>query len=281
MNAPAGDASGRSRLDAAKDAVDAVLGAVPPSAPMGMRVYGARVAGQGRAAACADTELVAPVARGERGGLRAAAQALTGKGRTPIGASLLATPGDFPADGRRHQVVLVSDGLDNCSPPGAVPRRPAGRAPRRRADDLGRRLPARRARPAPDALHRPRRRRHLRRRERHGPAARGAAGRVRARLPRLRAGRHAGEGAPDPAAAPRLGAGLYQGELRAGAPQSFAVELAPGERLFAAATLIPPAGPPRLRRLRPRAARRGGERARARGDRLQRARHRRRADARR
>ena len=192
MNAPAGD--GRSRLDAAKDAVDAVLDAVPADAPMGMRVYGARVAGQGRAAACADTELVAPVARGGRDGLRAAAQALTGKGRTPIGASLLATPGDFPADGRRHQVVLVSDGLDNCSPPAPcqAARRVARRGVELTISVVGFQLDARARRQM--QLHRPRRRRDLRRRERHGPAAGGAAGRVRARVPRLRARRHAGGG---------------------------------------------------------------------------------------
>ena len=240
MNAPAGDASGRSRLDAAKEAVDAVVGAVPPGAPLGMRVYGARVAGQGRAAACADTELVAPVARGGREALRAAAQALTGKGRTPIGASLLATPGDFGADGRRHQVVLVSDGLDNCAPPAPCE---AARAVARQGVELtisvvGFQLDARARRQMRciarvgggtyvDANDTDKLREEL------------LAAFARAFRAYVPAGTEA-EGAPDPAAAPRLGAGLYQGELRAGAEQSFAVTLAAGERLFAAGTLIPP-----------------------------------------
>ena len=74
--------------------------------------------GQGRAKACADTELVAPVEAGDREALRARGRRRSrGKGRTPIGRSLLATPGDFADDGRRHQVILVSDGLDNCAPP--------------------------------------------------------------------------------------------------------------------------------------------------------------------
>ena len=279
MNAPAGDASGRSRLDAAKDAVDAVLGAVPPGAPMGMRVYGARVAGQGRAAACADTELVAPVARGDRGGLRAAAQALTGKGRTPIGASLLATPGDFPADGRRHQVVLVSDGLDNCSPPAPcqAARRVARRGVELTISVVGFQLDARA-------------RRQMRCIARVGGGtyvdATTPTGCARSCSPRSRAPSAATSRPGRRSRArrtrrtpPRLGAGLYQGELRAGAPQSFAVELAPGERLFAAATLIPPADLQRLGRVRPRAARRRRRAGGDRGDRLQRARHRRRADA--
>ena len=241
MNAPAGDSSGRSRLDAAKDAVDAVLDAVPPAAPMGMRVYGARVANQGRAAACADTELVAPIARGERAELRAAAQALTGKGRTPIGASLLATPGDFGADGRRHQVILVSDGLDNCSPPAPceAARRVARRGVELTISVVGFQLDARARRQMRciarvgggtyvDANDTDRLREEL------------LAAFARAFRDYVPAGTPA-EGSADPASAPRLGAGLYQGELRADAPQSFAVELAPGQRLFAAATLIPPA----------------------------------------
>jgi hypothetical protein len=73
MNAPSGE--GGSRLDAAKAAVDEVLDTVPAEAPMGLRVYGARVAGQGRAKACADTELVAPVAAGDRAPLRDAVHA--------------------------------------------------------------------------------------------------------------------------------------------------------------------------------------------------------------
>ena len=240
MNAPAGDGSGRSRLDAAKEAVGAVIDSVPPDAPMGLRVYGARVAGQGRAAACAGTELVAPVAAGGQGALRRAVQALQGKGRTPIGRSLLATPGDFGADGRRHQVVLVSDGLDNCSPPSpcAAARRVARRGIELTISVVGFRLDARARRQMRciarvgggayvDANDTDRLREEL------------LAAFARAFRDYVPAGTPA-EGAGDPAAAPRLGAGLYRGELRDGAAQSFAVELEEGRRLFAAGTLVVP-----------------------------------------
>jgi Ca-activated chloride channel family protein len=240
MRAPAGDGSG-SRMEAARAAVDEVLDTVPDEAPLGLRVYGARVAGQGRAKACADTELVAPVQAGGRDALRARVAALEGKGRTPIGRSLLATPGDFPDDGRRHQVILVSDGLDNCAPPSpcAAARRVARRGVSLSISVVG------------FALDEPSRR-QMRCIARVGGGTYVDAGdtdKLREELLAAFARAFRGyepsgtpvEGGPDLAAAPRLGAGLYQGELRAGEPQTFAVDLAAAERLFAAGTLIVPA----------------------------------------
>jgi Ca-activated chloride channel family protein len=240
MRAPAGDGSGRSRMDAAKDAVDAVLDTVPAQAPMGLRTYGANVAGQGKAKACADTELVAPVRAGDRGALRDAVAALEGKGRTPIGNALLATPDDFGDDGRRHQVILVSDGLDNCAPPEpcAAARRVAKRGVELTISVVGFRL---------DAAAR----RQMRCIARVGGGTYVDANdtdRLREELltafARAFRGYEAGgteaEGGEDTATAPRVGSGLYQGELRVGEPQTFAVELEPGQRLFAAGTLIVP-----------------------------------------
>ena len=230
-----------SRLDSAKAAVDEVLDTVPREAPMGLRVYGARVAGQGRARACADTELVAPVASGDRAQLRDAVHALEGKGRTPIGRSLLATPGDFGSDGRRHQVILVSDGLDNCSPPSpcAAARRVARRGVELTISVVGFALDERA-------------RRQMRCIARVGGGTYVDANdtdKLREELLAAFARAFRGyetngtraEGGPDLESAPRLGDGLYQGELRAGEPQTFAIELAPGQRLFAAGTLVVPA----------------------------------------
>jgi Ca-activated chloride channel family protein len=240
MRAPAGDGSG-SRMAAARAAVDEVVDTVPEEAPLGLRVYGARVAGQGRAKACADTELVAPVQAGGRDALRARVAALEGRGRTPIGRSLLATPDDFPDDARRHQVILVSDGLDNCAPPS-----PCGAARRvaRRGVSLSISVVG-------FALDEPSRR-QMRCIARVGGGTYVDAGdtdKLREELLAAFARAFRGyepsgtpvEGGPDLAAAPRLGAGLYQGELRAGASQTFAVDVAAAERLFAAGTLIVPA----------------------------------------
>ena len=239
MRAPAGDGSG-SRMEAAKSAVDEVLDTVPAEAPLGLRVYGARVAGQGRAAACADSELVAPVQPGGREALRARVQALEGKGRTPIGRSLLATPDDFPDDGLRHQVILVSDGLDNCSPPSPcnAARRVARRGVELTISVVGFALDERA-------------RRQMRCIARVGGGTYVDANdtdKLREELVAAFArafrnyvtGGTPVEGGPDLGTAPRLGGGLYQGELRAGEPQTFAVDLAAGERLFAAGTLVVP-----------------------------------------
>jgi von Willebrand factor type A domain len=239
MRAPAGDGSG-SRMEAAQRAVAEVLDTVPDEAPLGLRVYGARVAGQGRAKACADSELVAPVEAGGRDALRSRVDALEGKGRTPIGRSLLATPGDFPGDGRRHQVILVSDGLDNCAPPSpcAAARRVARQGVSLSISVVGFALDEEARRQMRciarvgggtyvDADDTDKLREEL------------LAAFARAFRDYEPSGTEV-EGGPDLASAPRLGDGLYQGELRAGEPQTFAVELADGERLFAAGTLVVP-----------------------------------------
>ena len=115
MNEPAGDGAG-TRLDVAKSATKELLQEVPPDARVGLRVYGASVAEAGRAAGCRDTELVIPVGTVDRAQVEQVVDGLEGKGRTPIGRSLLAAADDLPAGGRRT-VILVSDGGDNCAPP--------------------------------------------------------------------------------------------------------------------------------------------------------------------
>jgi Ca-activated chloride channel family protein len=115
MNEDAGN--GGTRLDAAKQAVGTLLDRLPAGAPLGLRVYGSKVAETSRAEGCRDTELAVPVGPLDKEAMRSRVQALTGKGRTPIGNSLLAVPDDLgPSEGRRT-VILVSDGGDNCAPP--------------------------------------------------------------------------------------------------------------------------------------------------------------------
>jgi len=115
MNDPAGN--GGSRLDAAKNAFDELLQRLPAGAPVGLRVYGSKVAEASKAQACKDTELTVPVGPLDKDKLSSTVHALQGKGRTPIGASLLATPDDLGSAQGRRTVVLVSDGGDNCAPP--------------------------------------------------------------------------------------------------------------------------------------------------------------------
>jgi Ca-activated chloride channel homolog len=239
MRAPAGDGSG-SRMDAAKRAVGEVLDAVPADAALGLRVYGAKLSNAPKRVTCTDTELVAPVESGDRAQIRAAVDQLVGVGRTPIGRSLLATPGDFPADGLRHQVILVSDGLDNCSPPSpcAAARRVAGQGVELTISVVGFALDERA-------------RRQMRCIARVGGGTYVDANdtdRLREELLAAFARAFRGyeprgtqvEGGADMGTAPQLGSGLYQGELGAGMPQTFSFELEPGRRLFTAGTLIVP-----------------------------------------
>ena len=114
MNEDAGD--GGTRLDAAKAALGELIDAVPEGAKVGLRVYGNELSGVSRAQGCRDTNLVTPVGPLDRDGFKAEVDALEGKGRTPIGRSLLKAPDDLGPSGDRT-VILISDGGDNCAPP--------------------------------------------------------------------------------------------------------------------------------------------------------------------
>jgi Ca-activated chloride channel family protein len=107
---------GGTRLDAAKRSLRTLVDGLPDDARVGLRLYGHRVAGAGRAAGCRDTELVSPVGTLDRAALKAQIDAYRAVGSTPIGRSLRAAATDLPASGQ-STIVLVSDGGDNCAPP--------------------------------------------------------------------------------------------------------------------------------------------------------------------
>ncbi len=114
MSKPTGD--GRTRLEAAKASLQTLVDGLPDDARVGLRLYGHRVTGSGRAAGCRDTELVAPVGRLDRPALKAQIGAYRAVGATPIGRALRAAAADLPTTGP-SSIVLVSDGGDNCAPP--------------------------------------------------------------------------------------------------------------------------------------------------------------------
>jgi Ca-activated chloride channel family protein len=115
MNEDAGN--GGTRLDAAKKAVGTLVGRLPEGVPLGLRVYGSKVSEASRAEGCQDTELTVPVGPLDKTALTSTVNALQGKGRTPIGRSLLAVPDDLGAAEGQRSVVLITDGGDNCAPP--------------------------------------------------------------------------------------------------------------------------------------------------------------------
>ena len=112
----ADDGTGRPKFQAAEEALDTLVDALPEAAKVGLRVYGSRVSGTGREAGCADTRLVSPVAALDRDALKQQIAALEPRGFTPIGASLRGAVEDL-GTAKQKTVVLVSDGGDNCAPP--------------------------------------------------------------------------------------------------------------------------------------------------------------------
>lgn len=111
---------GVARIDAAKQALNAVIDALPLAGDVnvGVRVYGHKGANTpaGRAESCQSTELTAPIQGVDPDALRAEVAAYEPVGWTPLTLALLAAQNDFPAaeDGIENHVVLMTDGLETC-----------------------------------------------------------------------------------------------------------------------------------------------------------------------
>ncbi len=112
----ADDGTGQPKIATAKAALNTLVDELPDDAKVGLRIYGSQVSGTGKAAGCADTKLVSPVAPLDRSGLKASINAITPRGFTPIGASLQGAAKDL-GSAKQKTIVLVSDGGDNCAPP--------------------------------------------------------------------------------------------------------------------------------------------------------------------
>ena len=114
MNELTGD--GTPRIDAAKEALRAVIDQLPDDQPVGMRVFGATVApGSAKTDLCTDSQDVVSVDTGNREDLEKAVDAYEPLGETPIGYALQEAGKDLGDEGQRS-IVLVSDGEPNCEP---------------------------------------------------------------------------------------------------------------------------------------------------------------------
>lgn len=238
MNEDAGN--GGTRLDAAKQAFDELVQRLPPGAPVGLRVYGSKVDEASRAEGCRDTRLTVPVGPLDKATLRDTVHALQGKGRTPIGASLLATPGDLGGSQGRRSVVLVSDGGDNCAPPNpcAAAKRIAKQGVDLSISVVGLQVDERV-------------RRQLRCIARAGggsyvdvPDAGKLGEELAAALARAfrsyeTAGTKVSGATSESAKAPALGPGQFQDSMQPGDERYYAVDVPAGRRLFASVTAIP------------------------------------------
>jgi von Willebrand factor type A domain len=107
---------GQTRIDAAREALDTLIGELPPGAPVGLRVYGDAQTDAEKRRSCNTTRLVQPIAPLDPDGLRSRLDDFDPGGQTPIGNALMDAGADLR--GTSGQViVLVSDGLDTCAPP--------------------------------------------------------------------------------------------------------------------------------------------------------------------
>jgi len=107
---------GQTKISAAKTALRSVIGTLPPSAAVGLRVYGAEVFSKGQPGACTDTQRVVPIASQNQAALRTAIARYRPYGETPIGYALREAARDLGSEGQRT-IVLVSDGEATCPPP--------------------------------------------------------------------------------------------------------------------------------------------------------------------
>lgn len=104
---------GTTRIQAARDALDAVVTDLPAEHRVGLRVFGATAeAGSG---SCTDSQLLVPIGTDNRDELRSAVGRYEPAGDTPIGYALQQAGADLGHDGFRG-ILLVSDGLATCDP---------------------------------------------------------------------------------------------------------------------------------------------------------------------
>ncbi|MGM1030622.1 MAG: vWA domain-containing protein [Actinomycetota bacterium] len=108
-------AGGASRIDSAQEALGAVIGDLPDSNRVGLRVFGATRVGLDDPASCTDSQLLVPIGIDNRDALRDAVERYEPFGETPIGYALQQAGQDLGDSGQRA-IVLVSDGIATCEP---------------------------------------------------------------------------------------------------------------------------------------------------------------------
>ena len=112
----ADDGAGTPKIEAAQDAAVDLLGSLPPSTQVGLRVFGGTKPSRPIGPACRDSSLVLPIGPLDRAQAEQQIRSFKAKGRTPIAYALEHAAGDLGTSGPRT-IILVSDGKDTCQPP--------------------------------------------------------------------------------------------------------------------------------------------------------------------
>ena len=110
-----GAAGGATKMEAAKEAVRATVGAIDANSNVALRLYGHRLPSEPKEPSCRDTELVIPFGPLDRERFVAAVEAAQPLGQTPLAHSLEKAAADFGDLGdEATAVILVSDGEESC-----------------------------------------------------------------------------------------------------------------------------------------------------------------------
>ncbi|MGN8025467.1 vWA domain-containing protein [Microbacterium sp. 22242] len=111
---------GRTRMDDARDAMLKAVGELPDNAQVALLVFGTGTGNSDaeRAAGCTDVKTVAALGPIDRTALGNSIRGVKASGYTPIGPALRTAAKMLPEHGA-GTIVLVSDGVDTCSPPPA------------------------------------------------------------------------------------------------------------------------------------------------------------------
>lgn len=104
-----GQVDGRSKISAARQAVDSILSKWKPNDRLGLMAYGHRTKGD-----CKDIEMLVPVGSFDAARIKSAVAGLNPKGKTPIADSLRAAAVSLKTTENKGTVVLVSDGIETC-----------------------------------------------------------------------------------------------------------------------------------------------------------------------
>jgi hypothetical protein len=112
----ADDGAGTPKIRAAQDAAVSLLGQLPFSTQVGLRVFGGTRPSRPIGPACRDSSLVLPLGALDRAQAEDRIRSFRAKGRTPIAYALERAAEDLGTEGSRT-IILVSDGKATCPPP--------------------------------------------------------------------------------------------------------------------------------------------------------------------
>jgi hypothetical protein len=110
--------TGGTRMEAARAATTTFVNGLSDGSRLGLTVFGTSTgnAVEDQAAGCRDVTTILPVGPVDKTELSAAVAAIVESGYTPIGLALQHAADQLPA-AEEATIVLVSDGIDTCTPP--------------------------------------------------------------------------------------------------------------------------------------------------------------------